>query len=1726
MRKCIFVFGWLSITTVNLLSQQYQKFYELLVPSLSIIAINHADLDNDGFKEIIVSGLEDGESLSVVLKYNGNTFERLDNVFPNAPIGEAVFVHIDGDNLIDVVFTQETDIGNNAAVYLNQGGLVFSRINGLEENVVLRGVNAVDIENDGVIELIDRGGILYTLVQANDVKRYIPTSDIATDIHLYEQSNWVEADLNADGFKDLVLFRPSGKEFNTVFINKSGSLEPNNFQNEIVSGMHFNTADIDADGLPEIVYVDYIDNKATLNFLKWMGGEISQLVDMQITLVNVPNELKIEDYDLDGDLDILLLNLFENEQLINKVLINNNGVFDESTTLFIDNSVAKTDWLDFDNDGDLDVVFFTYPSVENTGIVISRNQLVEGSSLVNQRPTPPVQTTAEVSETGVKLSWTKASDNESEQAALLYNVVVEQMDGTVVFHSMSSDNDLKTNTRGQTSSLSLPLTCMPNGQYKWKVQAVDQTRLVSPFSDFGTFTIDRNAPTAPSSPQVIEASSNSVSIQWLGGQHVTQYRIFRKLSSENAYPLLPLASVDAETLAFTDSNLESNLEYDYKIEGYSCGFEAPYVELSVTTSKLDFNLLPIEVIGNIEDLFAANLADFNNDGRVDIFISALLKNGQVVFSIYEQKSDGSYLEHQITRNSLREEVVVVVTDYNNDGLMDLAQLQGSLELFLNKGDFNLELMEAESIGFPGSNGIGFFDINNDLKLEYPTPKVSEWKWLYYDILKPQSEPIFIQKVMATTQQLNKPAENVELIDVNRDGKKDFLFVYYDRLVLLTNTNSGYDESTYFKIGEGGILDVISGDFNSGNEFQILVQGTNESQFSLAVCTMADGQLKEQLVLTENLVGNPLVADFNNDGLSDIVYNEYVLNGTSIVGKRTIIAYSEKDSNSYTFQRLPDYGVDLLALADKDNDGDLDILVSQYHSSLRYTTMNWLDNYLDELDMTKLNSSPSKVKNLTLSPNHALNTVRIQWESAEDNESESNKLHYEISIKDSEGNYLIAPWSTANGLRLTTERRNFVSTLETTINCIPNGVYTVSVQAIDNGFRASELDYTATFEMNGTAPVAPIVRYTHISDTKVLLEWTDRSVSEQSYRIYPFELNGETLFSNEIPANSTSYLLENLLADTEYSFKVVPYHCAFEEAATIVTFKTYPLLYTETNVLDGSPFNDFKRGDFDNDGTMEIVYLSGDEGNELNILKYVDGNWVSSRAQVDQKGPVAGFLTTIDFDGDGLLDVAHFGNTEEGPKLSVFLNKGNFRFEIKNLILSLASGFGIRGAPIWVDFDHDGDIDVVCNVTNQTGFKESTVFLSNEGDFFKERLMLEGFSIGGEAFVDLDNDGDKDLFGHLLREPVLLYNDGKGNFKLSEAVPLVGAPTLRYYKSHFQSVWSDFDRNGYLDLMYVGDLSSNPSIVYFTQEDGQFSLRSDFQGITLEINHLNVADIDHDGDLDVILMSYYPFFYVNSGDGSFERMRRGEFENYVKYGMATASIVEDFNGDGSVDIFMKRGKRLDYYLSSASTGWGRTNNPPAKPNNLWAYNVTTGVLITWDDAVDDLTPKENMRYHVHLKYEDDGTILNPRYDNNQLNKTKNDLLFTKDNQLFIKRDISGRVMSASIQAIDANGLASAFSYTLPFDLVTGLNEGSSQVKMNISPNPTSEIINITYEGGYIGNVTLDIVNVEGRIVKQVETHKSSAIFQESLRIENLKPGIYTLRVREKKETKTARFIKLD
>ena len=151
---------------------------------------------------------------------------------------------------------------------------------------------------------------------------------------------------------------------------------------------------------------------------------------------------------------------------------------------------------------------------------------------------------------------------------------------------------------------------------------------------------------------------------------------------------------------------------------------------------------------------------------------------------------------------------------------------------------------------------------------------------------------------------------------------------------------------------------------------------------------------------------------------------------------------------------------------------------------------------------------------------------------------------------------------------------------------------------------------------------------------------------------------------EIPANSTSYLLENLLADTEYSFKVVPYHCAFEEAATIVTFKTYPLLYTETNVLDGSPFNDFKRGDFDNDGTMEIVYLSGDEGNELNIFKYVDGNWVSSRAQVDQKGPVAGFLTTIDFDGDGLLDVAHFGNTEEGPKLSVFLNKGNFRFEIK------------------------------------------------------------------------------------------------------------------------------------------------------------------------------------------------------------------------------------------------------------------------------------------------------------------------------------------------------------------------------------------------------------------------------------------------------------------------------
>jgi hypothetical protein len=180
------------------------------------------------------------------------------------------------------------------------------------------------------------------------------------------------------------------------------------------------------------------------------------------------------------------------------------------------------------------------------------------------------------------------------------------------------------------------------------------------------------------------------------------------------------------------------------------------------------------------------------------------------------------------------------------------------------------------------------------------------------------------------------------------------------------------------------------------------------------------------------------------------------------------------------------------------------------------------------------------------------------------------------------------------------------------------------------------------------------------------------------------------------------------------------------------------------------------------------------------------------------------------------------------------------------------------APVWVDVDGDGRLDVFISAadTNRLflGLADGT-FLQVTGD----PLLSESWDPGGVAWADYDNDGDLDVFLASSRDqgfsgPVFLYrNDGSGHFTkmtTNDVGSLLGERVNSFF-----CAWGDYDNDGWLDLFVGNGYSENDrrhSLLYRNNGDGTFtkittgSPANDWGAVV----GVNWVDIDRDGFLDL------------------------------------------------------------------------------------------------------------------------------------------------------------------------------------------------------------------------------------------------------------------------------------
>lgn len=426
-----------------------------------------------------------------------------------------------------------------------------------------------------------------------------------------------------------------------------------------------------------------------------------------------------------------------------------------------------------------------------------------------------------------------------------------------------------------------------------------------------------------------------------------------------------------------------------------------------------------------------------------------------------------------------------------------------------------------------------------------------------------------------------------------------------------------------------------------------------------------------------------------------------------------------------------------------------------------------------------------------------------------------------------------------------------------------------------------------------------------------------------------------------------------------------------------TFTELPisLAYTEDAI---------ESGDYDNDGDLDII-LMGKTINEILLYKNENGSFIDEHLDIAELSD--GDFSFGDYDNDGDLDIAMIGSESSGVSISYV-----FKNEDGTFIDTGVSLYGLRWGSIdWGDYDNDGDLDLLMTGRDNAGVEVSVIYKNDKGDFIDIRAGLQGIEYGEALWGDYDNDGDLDvvLSGEYTEDDIAqinvavtqLYENRAGIFVENNQSTLLGV-------SHGSLDWGDFDNDGDLDLLMSGqDMQDSVYTKIYQNNQGVFLETS--SGIPGVYNgDLEWADIDNDGDLDILSMgtcigsSCQGAYPVDSYTRVFENAG-GTFRN-VNAGLEPRTSghldLGDYDRDGDLDFLMSGEILTDNMSFSGFAGIVYRNNtplpntPPEAPVQLNHTVDKTNLSLTWDAVLDAETPSVGLSYNLRMGFTPQGVDL--------------------------------------------------------------------------------------------------------------------------------------------------------
>jgi hypothetical protein len=562
-------------------------------------------------------------------------------------------------------------------------------------------------------------------------------------------------------------------------------------------------------------------------------------------------------------------------------------------------------------------------------------------------------------------------------------------------------------------------------------------------------------------------------------------------------------------------------------------------------------------------------------------------------------------------------------------------------------------------------------------------------------------------------------------------------------------------------------------------------------------------------------------------------------------------------------------------------------------------------------------------------------------------------------------------------------------------------------------------------------------------------------------------------------------------------------------------------------------------DYDNDDDLDI-YISNGSNPPKNAFLYENtgnGNFIRHKdAAVAQNHTSADGSSWADYNNDGYSDlyvVAWYG---QRSYLYKNLGDGNFEPETSGV---LGNAVGYSESCSWGDFDNDGFVDLYVANSGLSGKVENYFYHNNCGVSFTRILTgspaTDKFTSRTVNWVDYDNDGDLDLFvsnegkenNNLYKN--LLKESGKADFEMVTNDPVVLSKT-----SSISSTWGDYDNDGDLDLFVANYGDGQFNELFGNNGDGTFTkltegIQSNEGGNSFGCNWV---DYDNDGDLDLFVTNaegisqdnfLYKNLFMETDTSKFEKVNDTSLTN--DGGWSYGSSWGDYDKDGDLDPFVAK-----WHMDS-------------RINHNALFSNDSGNLKNWITVkcIGKITNASAIGAKVLVKaLINEKPVWQMREISAQESYCSENLLphFGLGNASIID-SIIVKWPSGIIQYLtnaDTNQFLTIVEDTLLFKGTKPLCEHYSGIEnltqddfsdlMDISPNPSFEVITISYVIETPGPSNIGIFDLTGKeVISLINEYQQNGIYKVQFDSNDLQDSLFFIRFSSEGYTKTKKLIRI-